>query len=80
MKGQTEQYKWKVFAAFNNERKYWAKQIKGLMDWLILKKKYKKTIQMKGVMSFWKWKDKLNNMNERSHELLKNERTVKKYK
>ena len=47
MKGQTEQYKWKVFAAFNNERKYWAKQIKGLMDWLILKKNTKKQYKWK---------------------------------
>ena len=44
--------------AFNNERTYWANQIKG-------------------VMSFRKWKDKLNNMNERSHELLKNEMYMK---
>ena len=32
---------------------------------------------MKGVMSFRKWKDKLNNMNERSHELLKNKMYMK---
>ena len=38
MKGQIEQYKWKAFGTFNNERTYWANQIKGLMDRLILEK------------------------------------------
>ena len=65
MKGQTEQYKWKVFAAFNNERKYWAKQIIGLIDWLILKKKIQKNntnkrcnelLKMKGQIEQYEWK------------------------
>ena len=65
IKVQIKQYKLKVFGAFKNERTYWAKQIKGIMERLILKKYCKWKV-------WWAFEneDKLSNMNERSLELL----------
>ena len=39
MKGPIEQYEWKVFGAFKNESTHLVKQIKGLIERLVLKKK-----------------------------------------